>query len=372
MLALMPLSGHATREGTTRYRDRFPSAHPQHFRSLQDVWASSIGLGTYLGDPDDATDQLYAYAVEAVLRVGCNVLDTAINYRCQRSERVIGRTLARLIEQDVVRRDEVILCTKGGYVPFDDEVPRDPGRYITDTFLNAGIMSYEDVVSGYHCLSPRYLDHQLTTSLRNLGVSTIDCYYLHNPEQQLEEISREALMARMEAAFQLLEEKVTAGAIRFYGTATWNGYRTNLQAAGYLSLDALARIAERVGGSRHHFRVIQLPYNLAMPEAWTFQNQLVQEEPTTVLKGAQALGISVVTSAALLQSRLTRLPQALVPLLPGLNTDAQRAVQFARSTPGVTTALVGMKQAAHVEENCALAALAPFTEPQLQQLFQRR
>ena len=41
-------------------------------------------------------------------------------------------------------------------------------------------------------------------------------------------------------------------------------------------------------------------------------------------------------------------------VLEGLDTDAQRALQFVRSTPGVAVALVGMKTVAHVEENLAL------------------
>jgi aryl-alcohol dehydrogenase-like predicted oxidoreductase len=42
-----------------------------------------------------------------------------------------------------------------------------------------------------------------------------------------------------------------------------------------------------------------------------------------------------------------------------VDTDAQRALQFARSTPGITCALVGMKTTAHAEENAALAKIEP-------------
>jgi aryl-alcohol dehydrogenase-like predicted oxidoreductase len=44
-----------------------------------------------------------------------------------------------------------------------------------------------------------------------------------------------------------------------------------------------------------------------------------------------------------------------------LQTDAQRALQFARSAPGITCALVGMKTPAHVEENAALARVDPLS-----------
>ena len=42
-----------------------------------------------------------------------------------------------------------------------------------------------------------------------------------------------------------------------------------------------------------------------------------------------------------------------------------------RSPPGVTTALVGMKQAAHVEENLALGRMSPASPAQVVQLFRQ-
>src|SRR3989338_8793821 len=187
----MIIAGCASGPSTERFRQRFAAMHPAHFRPFQDLWASSIGLGTYLGESDDATDARYAEAVESALAHGCNVFDTAINYRCQRSERALRRTVAALLSAGRVARDEFILCTKGGYLPFDGHVPADPGRYVVQTVLEPGLASYEDLVAGCHCLSPAYLDYTLRTSLRNLQVESVDVYFLHNPEPQLEEIDRD-------------------------------------------------------------------------------------------------------------------------------------------------------------------------------------
>ena len=63
-------------------------------------------------------------------------------------------------------------------------------------------------------------------------------------------------------------------------------------------------------------------------------------------------------SASMLQAKLSQnLPPFVETALKGLMTDAQRAIQFVRSTPGVTTALVGMSQRSHVDENMAVAAV---------------
>lgn len=53
---------------------------------------SSVGIGTYLGEPDEATDQAYTAAVTRAVELSANVIDTAINYRFQRSERSIDPT----------------------------------------------------------------------------------------------------------------------------------------------------------------------------------------------------------------------------------------------------------------------------------------
>lgn len=368
---LLMISGVASSLATERFRQRFASLHPTHFRQLQDLWVSSIGLGTYLGDADDDTDARYRKAITEAIARGCNVIDTAINYRCQRSERLIGRTLGKLIAGGAITRDEIVLCTKGGYLPFDGAVPEDPARYIADTFINQGLAAYDDLVGGCHCLAPAYLDASLHTSLRNLQVDTIDVYYLHNPEQQREEIGHEAFCQRLTAAFELLERRAREGAIRYYGIATWQGLRSNPKSKSYLSLEEAVGMAQRIGGATHHCRVVQLPYNLAMPEAYSFANQTVRGKLMTPLAAAQALGLTAVASASLLQQQLTTLPASLARRIPNLSTSAQRALQFVRSTPGLTTALVGMKQMAHVEDNLALAQQPLLTPEQLSGIFDR-
>lgn len=368
----MAITGCATPEGTARYRAAHVGLDPSHFRALQDLQVSSIGLGTYLGDPDDQTDQLFAEAIRAAIDGGCNLLDAAANYRCQRSERVIGRALEQLIGERRLARDEVILCTKGGYLPFDGDVPADPARYLAATFFEPGIIRDGELAAGCHCLAPRYLAHQLQQSLANLRVETIDVYYLHNPEQQLDAVDHAAFLDRMDEAFHLLERAVRDGVIRVYGTATWNGYRINPRSRGYLDLSELVAIARRIAGDAHHFRVIQLPYNLAMPEARGFANQSVDGQMRSPLDAAQALGLHAIASASLLQSQFASLPAAIDRLIPGLSTAAQRAIQFVRSTPGITAALVGMKRAEHVRENLALAAQPTLSDEQIGQLFDRR
>ena len=365
------IAGWATAEGTARYAaSQAERTAPAHFRAFPGgARASSLGLGTYLGREDAATDALYEKAIARALERGFNVLDAAINYRHQRSERAIGRALAACIARGIVAREDVVVTTKGGYLAFDGETPPDPRAYFAATYVQPGIVRPGDVV-GWHCMTPRFLADQIERSRANLGLETIDVYYLHNPETQLDEVDRPAFLERLRAAFGALEEAVRARKIRWYGAATWNGFRVDPSEPGYLSLAELVEVARQVGGDDHHFRVIQLPYNLAMPEAFTRGNQRLGEAMVSTLDAAGKLGIYTMASAPMYQGRLAQnLPPVVADFLPGLATDAQRALQFVRSTPGIGTALVGMKSLGHVEENAGVAASPPVPWEQFQRLF---
>jgi aryl-alcohol dehydrogenase-like predicted oxidoreductase len=352
--------GRATADGTRRFAERHAARlATDFFRDLSGgLHASSIGIGTYLGECDAGDDARYAQAIAAAARGGINLVDTAINYRCQRSERAAGHALRELLVEGTAERDELVLCSKGGYIPLDGEPPasREAYRgYVEEHYLAPGVMRAEDVVAGGHCIAPGFLADQLERSRANLGVETIDVYYVHNPEQQLAVGDEDDFLDRMRDAFALLEDRAVDGAIGAYGVATWQGFRVGPGAKGHLSLPALAALAREVGGDDHHFRFVQLPVNLAMMEAAREPTQrLPGGRAVTLLQAAVELGISVVASASLMQAQLTRgLPAAARELFPTLTTDAQRALAFVRALPGVSCALVGMRSIEHLEENLA-------------------
>lgn len=366
----MTIDGHATLEGATRYRARFKDHAATHFRLEQNLWLSSIGIGTYLGNADRATDSRYTDSIKCAVELGVNVIDTAANYRFQRGERSVGEALRLLTVDRGFARDEILVCTKGGYLPFDGAPPADVHAYVEETFVRPGIASLAEIAGGSHCMTPAYLQNQLDQSLRNMDLSCIDVYYLHNPESQLGSVSREEFYLRLRAAFELLEKSIAAGKIEMYGVATWSGFRVAPEACDYHSLAQMVQLAREVGGQSHGFRFVQLPFNLAMPEAFVLRNQSLDGEQVSFLEAAEALGITVVASASILQGRLAQvLPEGIREPLGSLATDAQTGIQFVRSTPGITTALIGMSRRKHVEENLQLARVAPAKPEDFMRLF---
>jgi aryl-alcohol dehydrogenase-like predicted oxidoreductase len=367
------MPGSATPQGTLRYAARFRGRSAAgHFREIPSgLVLSSIGIGTYLGEADEATDEAYSGAVVAAVEGGFNVVDTAINYRFQRSERAIGAALRELVSSGFFR-DEIILCTKAGFLTPDGELPADPSEYFAREFLEHGVFGVEDIAAGCHCMTPRYLADQLERSRRNLGVQCVDVFYLHNPETQLSEVSKDEFGRRIQEAFLFLESAVSSGKIGAYGLATWNAFREDPKSPGYLSLEEMVQIATEVGGKDHHFRFVQLPLNLAMPEALTRPNQVAAGKTLAMVQAGRALGVTLVASAALLQGQLTKNLPASMRSAWGMQSDSALALQFARSAPGITTALVGMSQIGHVENNLALAGIEPAGREEFLKVFESR
>jgi len=365
------MSRGATLEGTKEYAEKFREhAAGGHYREAQGLLLSSVGIGTYLGQPNDSTDAGYAAALVTAVESGINVIDTAINYRLQRSERSVGTALKVLAHKGFTR-DEIVICTKAGYLTPDGAMPSDPNRYFFEEYIQKGVFTAKDIAAGCHCITPAYLQNQLARSTRNLGVDCIDVYYLHNAETQLTEIPKQDFLKRVKEAFVFLESAAARGQIQFYGMATWNGFRQAKSARDAMQLSELAAIAKEIAGDKHRFRFVQLPFNLAMTEALTLGNQNISGSEKTVMEAASELGITLVASASLLQGQVAQNLPVFVAEAFGLDNDAERALQFARSAPGITTALVGMSRTAHVDANAKLVTVPPASLEQLSKLFSR-
>ncbi|WP_144921255.1 aldo/keto reductase [Halorubrum salsamenti] len=362
----------ATREALWDYRDEFGDAFGRtYFRRFGPGVASSIGIGTYLGDPTLAVDDAYREAIGLALRSGVNHVDTAVNYRCGRAERVVGEAL----RNSPIDRDAVVVATKGGFLPFDGDRPDDPAEFVRERFVEPGIVAPDDLANGAHAIAPEYLEWSLDRSLDRLGLDAVDCYYVHNPETQLATRSRDAVYDQLEAAFELLERRRAAGDVGAYGVATWDAFRVAEGDERYLSLAEVLSRAEAAGeavgpGDDHGFEAVQLPFNVAMADAFTRRNQRSpggdsdgdpDAEPISTLEFAHEAGLSVVTSASIGQGELAvegAIPADVDATLAG-ETPAQRALNFARSAPGVTSSLVGASDVDHLRENVAAGTFDP-------------
>lgn len=359
----------ASADGTRRFAERSVQAgHAAsgHFRRADvGLSLSSLGLGTYIGRPDGPTDLAVEHAARVAISSGrVNVLDTAINYRYQRAERSLGRAIGHSLERGV-DREELFVATKGGYFAPDSESPIPTSDWVESELIRPGILDPADIVDDSHAMSRSYLADQFERSRTNLGLETIDLYYLHNAaDAQLPIVGREEFLRRLREAFRLLEELRDGGRLQWYGLATWDCLRNGDGDSSHLELEPVLGVAKEAGGESHGFRFIQLPFNWAMPEAGVSRTQRVRGRRASAIEAAVALGLGVFTSVPLLQGQLAHRGPRRADA-----SSAQTAIQFARSWPGVLAPLVGQKTVEHLSENLGVAALEPWAEGEAAQLL---
>jgi len=333
------------------------------YKKFLDLELSEIGIGTYLGNPDIQTDKNYEEAIKTAIELGVNVIDTAINYRNMKSERVIGKVIKNY------DRKNLVISTKGGYFPIDADLNiTDITKYLKENFIDTGIISKEDITPYGNIISPKYIDWSFEKSLENLNTDYIDIYFLHNPEDQLQIIDKEKFYRKLWATFRLLEGKIKENKLRYYGIATWNGLRAKQTDKQYLNLKEIYDIAVEVGGENHHFRFIQLPYNVAMTEAYSLKNQ---EGNLSVLELSKKLNIYVYTSATLFQGRVIRQLPDITKQIFKVEKDIHVSIQFVRSTPNIGTALIGMSKKEHVIENLEIEKYPKLTPEEFEALFEK-
>lgn len=368
------MSAYATKEATFAYLKQFPKYSKDFYRFDGEVFVSSLGLGTFRKEPYREENYVINYKESVKLAVlnGINLIDTAINYRYQISEREIAEALRELFDEQKVTREQLVITSKAGFLPLDFPFPINPYTWIEENVIEKNLASKEDIVVDQHCMTPDYLRWSVEKSLENLGLKTLDILFLHNPEMQLGYIDYEELKKRVKKAFELFEKLVKENKIRNYGVATWNGFLYDETHTEYLSLKDLVEIAQEVGGVNNHFKYIQAPYNIAKTQAYSFSNQKGPDgKYYTLMQAVYGYGLKMIGSSSLLQANVfKRKFDADVGKALGTNdfNDVITALQFARSGTLISS-LFGAINPQHVEDNLLLACMPAADKETISKLY---
>lgn len=255
--------GRATPQATAAAADKHGNYRQIGNTGLQ---VSAVGFGTYRVEDETLEHE---NAVFDALDAGVNLIDTSSNYTDGASERLVGG-IVRIGEKP---RESLVIVSKLGYV-------QGQNLMIAQARIQMG-QPYPDMVpfqeSCWHCIHPVYLQEQLERSLMRLGLETLDFCLLHNPEYFLLEAAqkgrsdlaavRHEFYARVEQAFAFLESAVEQGRISYYGVSS-NSLSAPEDNPTATSFAEFLRVAQKVGGDNHHFRMVQLPMNLVECSAY--------------------------------------------------------------------------------------------------------
>jgi aryl-alcohol dehydrogenase-like predicted oxidoreductase len=343
---------------------------------------STIGIGTYEDGQFVEVDDAGVLAIYESVKHGVNVLDTSAN---QKSEKTVGKALSLLLSSGIICRQSLFLSIKAGNLFHDTQNNTFESRpQYADPQTND--LAGADSANAKYCITPDCLETSLTTSRSNLGVDTIDVFYISNAaEILLDVVERGDFMQMLNASFSYLETQRSQNRIRYYGMSTWNCFTSDRYANVYLSLHDVAALAASVGGANHGFRYIQVPVSVTLPGAVRKQSQ---KDGDTIIAAAATMNINVVSSRSIGGGNPKSLDSAGSTFRACTDTTdyfdvlgesmrvisakatkkktkgqasrlslAAQSLLITRSVPGILTALVGMRTSHHVHENLAVLSL---------------
>lgn len=341
----MTVASRATAAGTAEFRELACNrvdlrASFCHFRRIAELWCSSIALSVDAATADELLAAAAAY--------GINVVQTPLRDR-DNAQRAAGRAIADGILHERFARDQLLVTALGGVMSALE--PLSLGERLAqleDRYLRSGLVAWSDLTPTMHCLAPRYLADEALRTCDNLGVGTIDVYLVDRPEMHLAHLPYGEFASRMRHAFAALEQLCADGKLVTFGIAT---------ADPSLSLSDLIGWAREVGGDAHHFRALQLPVGLSSTRALLDATQSRDGVKRSLLDAAGHHGLFTLAAHEPLDG--ATLQPFFRNELAGLSSDEQRALQFARSAPGVSTALVHPTDVFELQEAAEVARIPP-------------
>ncbi len=238
---------------------------------------AKIGLGTYrISDRNPE----HLQAIKTAVEEGVDLIDTSTNYMDGGAERAIALAFQPMPTKTI---EHVEIVSKFGYIQGSTL------QRIQEDVTFPEIVKYAEHI--YHCISPEFMQDQLTQSLARLNMDSLGCYLIHNPEYFIldamnNDLDRNETLDRMferiEAVFVALEKEVQNGRINSYGISS-NSFSKPGNDPEFLPYEDLVLIATRAakeaGTEHHHFSTVQLPINLLEREglkcaAWAKENGL--------------------------------------------------------------------------------------------------
>ncbi len=136
----------ATFEDTLNYAKKF-STYKDFYMKSNDLVFSKLGLGTFNKEPYKEENYLFHYiaSVKEAVKNGMNVIDSASNYRYGESEKEIGIALKEMLDEGSVKLEELIICSKGGFIQLDYPFPENPYTWIPENVLEKNFATKDDI-----------------------------------------------------------------------------------------------------------------------------------------------------------------------------------------------------------------------------------
>ncbi|MDQ1286589.1 MAG: hypothetical protein QG622_154 [Actinomycetota bacterium] len=288
----------------------------EQFVGRSGLRVSRLGLGTLTWgrdtDAHEAAEQLRAFR-----DVGGTLIDTAVSYGDGAAEELIGALLG-----EVVRREDVVLCSKAGVARRDGSMIQDPSR--------------------------RTMLSDLERSLRRLRTDHLDLWLVHGWSS----------LVPLEETLGTLDHAVRSGKARYVGVSNYAGWQTARAATLLPSLFPTAALA----ATQVEYSLVQRGVEReVLPAAADLGLGILAWSPLGrgVLTGKYRTGTPADSRGAsphlsgfvgtYLGSHERRVVDAVVTAADGLGcAPVEVALAWLRERTGVSSALLGARTAAQL------------------------
>lgn len=302
---------------------------------------SKLGLGTYIGDFSEEHSKFFRESIAYALLNGVNFIDTSINYRGMISERDIGFVLTKLIEGNILKRNQMIISSKAGIIPGDGEIMLRPINYMQEKLLNTIILDKEDVYMEdtlWLTMNPKYFEYAIDISRKHLNLETIDIYYMHELELSMKHYGAEKFYKKLKDIVIAYENMVDEGKIREYGMATWDAFQLDPKDEKYISLEKVMEVVQSVRAN-HHFKHLMVPINLKNRLCVENKNQKYKDDVLTIVECAKKYNIEIHISGPLGQGEAKDY------------LDVKEYIRYLVEKSGCNSYFIGTKNTNHLKEN---------------------
>ncbi|MGO9567417.1 MAG: aldo/keto reductase [Desulfomonilaceae bacterium] len=351
-------------------------AHSKDLMESPDYWrlpdgnlVSAICLGTRTGSPDESTDSRLEEVIRFALQQGLNFFDTGPDYRLGRSEKVLGRSLLRAFDERLTSPDQVCVMTKVGSIPPSLHCERsrslklECGQAVAPT-------SYRPRRFGGKCFEASWIAESIKRSRFNLSIETLGVVLLDGLEWGLAAWGT-SWPDKVSALFETLESERSSGWIKWYGISSGVGVFCVPRHYLHLPIGSLVNLARGVGGLSHGFRFIEVPFNAENLAAATRMAQPLNGIVGSVLLAAMDHQLEVLACSPFNHGRLfDRIRTETFIEEKGVTfSAAQWMLQFARSMPGISCAVLGTTREDHLEQALAVGSTPPWDLTTLERIM---
>ncbi len=317
------IQGKASPDATRRHTKSFASTN-----ALGSFSVSSLAMGTHRMGLDIAEHET---ALSHALRSGINLVDTSPTFAFGDAERLVGRVVNELQEENPKLRSSIVIMTKLGVLLGEEAERLDNRRQDKDslrwTVPLKSDASQQDtsLSSGAFSLDPSVPAAQFESSRQRLGVETIDGLFIQSPEHLLDHgYSQQEVLKALTEAFVFLKSLKDEDKLQFMGVLCTTLIRRGRDTSSHeLSLDTLVAAKKAAGLNDEDLFCIALPINLGEKDALA---------PTSYER--KHAGLAEEINAAKMQLIATRplsvvTPEALFRLKePGQSPDGARAADL--------------------------------------------